>query len=140
MFSVYNDEFHVCNTCLDDNGKLPFASGTDASNATDDAVVEDIIDSVRTGKSLGKYEEVYEDPNIKDALAGEDEGRNFIKSKLCKLGFSKEVTIVVSIKTNSSNNSQIFLNSYSVLNHTHFLLRIVQRRISGQTKSNTCSP
>ena len=59
---------------------------------------------MRTGKSLGKYEAVYEDPNIKEALAGEDEGRNFIKSKLCKLGLSKEVSYYRRLNQTISSN------------------------------------
>lgn len=55
------------------------------------ASVDDIIEHVvsKQGRSLGgDFDDVYDDPTIKDALdAGDDtEARNLIKGRLCNLG------------------------------------------------------
>lgn len=52
-----------------------------------DGIVDELV-SRSQGRSLSGFDDVYSDPNIKEALdAGDDtEARNLIKSRLCTLG------------------------------------------------------
>lgn len=51
-------------------------------------VIETILSSTRQGRNIEGFDEVYKDPNVKQALdAGDDaQARNIIKDRLCSLG------------------------------------------------------
>lgn len=53
-----------------------------------EAVVEDILVSNRQGRNIEGYDQVYADPNVKNALeVGNDTvARSYIRDKLCTLG------------------------------------------------------
>lgn len=61
---------------------------TNATEASADDVIEEIINSNRQGRNIEGLEDVYGDANIKEALnRGNDiEARNLIRDKLCDLG------------------------------------------------------
>jgi len=53
-----------------------------------DSVIDNILVSNRQGRNLEGYDEIYSDPNVKNALQlGNDTiARTYIKDKLCSLG------------------------------------------------------
>lgn len=59
-----------------------------ATEASADDVIEEIINSNRQGRNIEGLEDVYSDSNIKEALdaGNEIEARNLIRDKLCDLG------------------------------------------------------
>lgn len=54
----------------------------------EEQVIDSIIQSGRQGRNLDGYDEVFTDPNVKEAIQkGDDrEARNVIKERLCSLG------------------------------------------------------
>lgn len=56
-----------------------------------ETVIEDILVSNRQGRNLDGYDEVYSDPNVKNALQqGNDTvARSYIRDKLCSLGLMR---------------------------------------------------
>lgn len=63
------------------------------ASANVDDTVDTILQSTRNGKTINTYQAVYDDPSVQEALKkGDDtQARGFIKEKLCKLGYVKEV-------------------------------------------------
>lgn len=79
--------------------------------ASVDETVDSILTSTRTGKALQSYEAVYADPSVQEALtSGDDvEARGKIKEKLCKLGYTKDVSVSVStIEVDRLMNTRLF--------------------------------
>lgn len=61
----------------------------DNQNKSSDAIVEDILTSSRQGRNLdSSYTEVYDDPQVQQALqaGNETSARHYIKERLCNLG------------------------------------------------------
>ncbi|KAF2897596.1 hypothetical protein ILUMI_08582 [Ignelater luminosus] len=58
------------------------------NSTQDDQVIDSIIQFGRQGRNLDGYDEVFTDPNVKEAIQkGDDrEARNVIKERLCSLG------------------------------------------------------
>lgn len=63
-------------------------TASNATDASDDDVIEEIINSKKQGRNIKGLEDVYTDANIEEALSiGNDiEARNLIRDKLCDLG------------------------------------------------------
>lgn len=59
-------------------------------------MIENILVSNRQGRNLEGYDEVYSDPNIKNALQlGNDTiARTYIRDKLCTLGLMNVSTVL----------------------------------------------
>lgn len=59
-------------------------------------MIENILVSNRQGRNLEGYDEVYSDPNVKNALQlGNDTiARTYIRDKLCTLGLMNVSTVL----------------------------------------------
>lgn len=76
----------------------------DSQNKTSDSIVDDILSSSRHGRHLdSSYTEVYEDPQVQQALqAGNDtSARHYIKERLCNLGLMSVSCFLLNILTMS---------------------------------------
>ncbi|XP_054285738.1 serine proteinase stubble-like isoform X2 [Macrosteles quadrilineatus] len=63
-------------------------SAPSASGSTSVTVIEDILESGRAGKSLEGFGQIYEDPDVQQAITAgnETQARHYIKERLCGLG------------------------------------------------------
>lgn len=61
---------------------------SNGTNSEVEDVIDTILSSTRQGKSIEGFDEVYKDPNVKQALNDGDDvqARNIIKDRLCSLG------------------------------------------------------
>lgn len=67
---------------------------TNETTAVEDDVLDSIISSGRQGRTIDGLDELYSDPNVKEALQKGDnrEARNVIKERLCSLGLMQVLT------------------------------------------------
>ena len=97
---------------LSENGDSEKISATSEAASDDDETVDSILTSTRDGKIINTYTAIYDDPSVKEALKNGDDvqARSFIKEKLCKLGFVKEVaSFCVSTKKISMTPIRCFI-------------------------------
>ncbi|XP_048514854.1 uncharacterized protein LOC105687940 isoform X3 [Athalia rosae] len=83
--TAYQSQQYNANVQQDGSG---VAQAFDQAIQSVDTVIDDILVSNRQGRNLEGYDEVYSDPNVKNALRlGNDTvARAYIRDKLCSLG------------------------------------------------------
>ena len=74
-------------------------------------MIEDILGSKRQGRNLEGFDEIYSDPNVKNALEqGNDTiARTYIKDKLCTLGLMNvRILYIFYINCKQISNSNFY--------------------------------